>query len=382
MLSSLEPQKPVVVENGPCKELKFFGDDVDLVQLPIAYTGEYDTPPFITAGMSNIRDPETGWQNTGIRRFQLHGKNRLTNMVLPFQHEGIIFAKYVKRREPAPVAIVIGADPLYTLGSMIPAPDQVDEMDTWGALAGLPRLVVRCETSELLVPATAEIVIEGVMDPDERMVEGPFAEFTGFYSGLRMMPVIEVKCVTMRKDCIYQNMHMAVPISEAHNTGHLMNEVELLRQLRQLVPEVRDVAILSSWGLVTAVAVDKNERARKPGLVKKVGVAVKAIKASPFVKNVIVVDDDTDPHNVHEVLWCLAVKFQGEKNIMVIPDFPGNFLDPSEPFLGKGPGVTSYTVLDCTEKPPPYDEAYKRGVAQPGEIFRKKADENWSNYGF
>jgi UbiD family decarboxylase len=276
-MSKLEPRKPTVVDSGPCKELKFFGDDLDLIKLPIAYTGEYDIPPFITAGMSNIRDPETGWQNTGIRRFQLHGRNRLGNMVLPFQHEGVIFGKYLKRGEPAPVAIVVGADPLYTLGSMIPAPDQVDEMDAWGALAGAPRHVVRCETSELLVPASAELVIEGVMHPEERVVEGPFAEFTGFYSGLRFMPVIEVNCVTMRNDCIFQHMNMAVPMSEGHNTGHLMNEVELLRQLKQLVPEVRVVAVLSSWGLVTAVAVDKKERSRKPGLVNKVGVAVKAI---------------------------------------------------------------------------------------------------------
>jgi len=381
-MTRLEKQKPVLVKDGPCKELRFFGDQVDLIKLPIAFTGEYDIPPFITAGISNIRDPETGWQNTGIRRFQLKGKSHLNNLVLPFQHEGIIYGKYIKKSQSAPIAIVIGADPLYNLISLMPAPDQVDEMDTWGAFAGTPLEVVKCETSDLLVPATAEIVIEGEMDPKERALEGPFSEFTGFYSGLRMLPVIHVKCVTMRRDCIYQNMYMAVPTSEAHNMGHLMNEVELLRQIKEFVPEVKDVAILSSWGMMTAISVDKKAKARKPGLVNKIAVTVKTVKASPFVKNVIVVDDDVDAHNVHEILWCMSVKFQGQKDILVIPDFPGTILDPSEPYLGKGPGVTSYTVFDCTEKPPPYDEAYKRGVAQPKENYRKLVEEKWGLYGF
>jgi 2,5-furandicarboxylate decarboxylase 1 len=380
-LAKFEPIKPRIVATGPCKERIFRDDDIDLVKLPLAYTGEYDIPPFITAGISNIRDSATGWQNTGIRRFQLHGKRRLSNLVLPFQHEGIIFSQYLKKGEPAPIAIVIGADPLYILGSMVPAPDQVDEMDTWCAFAGAPRDVVKCETSELLVPATAELVIEGEMLPTERVLEGPFSEFTGFYSGLRMLPVVDVKCVTMRNDCIYQNMYMSVPISEAHTTGHLMTEVELLRQVRQLAPEVTDLAILSSWGMFTAVAVDKKARVSKPGLAKKVALAVKSVKASTWVKNVVVVDSDVDPHNVHEVLWSMSVKFQGEKDITVIPGFPGTILDPSELYLGRGVGVTSFTFFDCTEKPAPYDEAYKRGVAQPNIGFRRLVEEKWADYG-
>lgn len=381
-LTELDRLKPKVVEDGPCKELKFYEGKFDLTRLPVAFTGEYDNPPFITAGISNISDPETGWQNTGIRRFQLKGKDRLNNLVLPFQHEGIIFSEYIKKGQPAPVAIVIGADPLYYLISQMPAPVQVDEMDSWGAFAGVPLEVVRCETSDILVPASAEIVIEGEMDPEERVLEGPFSEFTGFYSGLRKLPIVRVKCVTMRKDPIYQNLYISIPTSEAHTMGHLMTEVALLRQLKELVPDITDLAILSSWGMVTAVSVNKKSRAKKPGLVKKVAVAIKAVQASAWVKNVFIVDDDIDPHNVHEILWCMSVKFQGAKDILVIPEFTGTFLDPSEAYLGKGPGVTSYTVFDCTEKPPPYDEAYKRGVAQPEERFRKMVAEKWDRYGF
>ena len=381
-MEKIERVKPVEVETGPCKELKFFNDDIDLAKLPVPFTGEYDTPPFITAGISNIRSAETSWQNTGIRRFQLQGPKQLSNLVLPFQHEGIIFSEYIKKGEPAPVAIVIGGDPLYTLISMIPAPDQVDEMDTWGAFAGEPLKVVRCETSDIKVPANAELVIEGEMHPKERILEGPFSEFTGFYSGLRYMPVIHVKCITMRKNCIYQNMYMGVPTSEAHNAGHTMVEVAILKELKQLVPEVTDYAVLSSWGLMSAISIDKKAKEKKPGLVRKVALAAKAIKASTWVKNIVIVDDDIDPHNVHEILWCMSVKFQGQKDIFVVPDFPGTILDPSEAYLGKGPGITSYAVFDCTEKLAPYDEAYKRGVAQPQERYRKLVEEKWGLYGF
>ena len=381
-MSSGDKHKPVQVETGPCKELKFFGEDVDLTKMPIPFMGEYDMPPFITAGISNIQDPETGWINSGIRRFQLKGKNKLNSLVLPFQHEGIIFSKYIKMNKPAPVAIIIGGDPLFYITSLMPAPEQIDEMDAWGVFSGEPLEVTRCETSDILVPATAEIIIEGEMDPKERLLEGPFSEFTGFYSGVRRLPIVNVKCITMRKDCIYQNMYMAIPTSEANTIGHFMSEIGMLRQVRQLVPEVVDVAILSSWGLVTAVAVNKSARLRKPGLVKKVALAMKSIQASTWVKNVIIMDDDTDIRNIHEVLWSLAVKFQGEKDILVIPDFIGTVLDPSELYLGKGPGITSYTVFDCTEKPPPYNEAYKRGVAQPKAKYRKKVEEKWSAYGF
>ena len=381
-LAEGEKRKPIVVGTGPCKELKFFGDEVDLTKLPIPYTGEYDMPPYITAGISNIRDPETGWINSGIRRFQLKGKRKLNSLVLPFQHEGIIFSKYMKMNQAAPVAIVIGWDPLFGLVSLLPAPEQVDEMDTWAIFAGEPIKAVKCETSDILVPATAEIIIEGTMDPNERILEGPFSEFTGFYSGLRRLPVIDVKCVTLRRDCIYQSMYMAVPTSESHTMGHFMTETEILRQVKQLVPDIVDVAILSSWGMVTAVAVSKSARRRKPGLVRKVALALKAIQASVWVKNVIIVDDDTDVRNPYEVFWNLAVKFQGEKDILVIPEFAGTFLDPSEPYLGRGPGVTSYTVFDCTEKLAPYDEPYKRGIAQPKAMYRQMVEEKWKAYGF
>lgn len=384
-LEKAGPVKPEVVQTGSCKEVKLFGEDVDLLQLPAAFTGGYETTPYVTAGISFIKDPETGWTNAGIRRFQVIGRNKLCNLILPFQHEGVIFHKYMQQRRPMPIAVVIGTDPLTCLLSMMPAPEQFDEMDYWGALAGEPLQVVKCETSDLLVPATAEIVIEGEIDPEKRALEGPFPEFPGYYSGNRMCPVIDVKAITMRRDPIYQYMNMGKPPSEGHNSGALVYEIELYRQIKPLVPEIADVGVLSTWTITTAVSISKKARLRTPGLEKKLGLAVKAVKAGSMVKNVFIVDDDVDVHNINDILWSFCVKFQPAKDIQIVEGTSGIYLDPSEPWVGHGgkySGHSSYAIYDCTEKLPPYDEGYRRGVALPPPDATERVESNWQSYGF
>ncbi|HDG98019.1 MAG TPA: UbiD family decarboxylase [Desulfobacterales bacterium] len=381
---SKEPMKPKRVEWGPCKEIKLFGDDIDLTKFPISFTGEYEATPHITAGISFLKDPETGWTNAGIRRFQLIGKNKLCNLILPFQHEAVIFSKYMKQGVSTPISIVIGADPIVYLSCMMPAPDQFDEMDYWGVFTGEALEVVKSETNDIWVPATSEIVIEGEMAPYERELEGPFPEFPGYYSGLRMCPVIHVKAITMREDAIYQNMYMGLPPSEGHNTGAFVYEVEIYRQVKPLIPEIKDVGVLSTWSLTTAVSIDKTARRRTPGLEKRLAMAVKSVKAGVMIKNLFIVDDDVDVRNLHDVLWSLSVKFQPAKDITVVTDVPGIFLDPSEPWVGHGgtySGHSSFGIFNCTEKLAPYDEGYKRGVALPPPYSLEKIEKNISKYG-
>ncbi len=381
-LQKSKPVKPRVVEGGPCKEVKIRGDEIDLTYLPIPFTGELEGPPFITAGISNIRDPETGWQNTGIRRFQLKGKQKLNNLILPFQHEAMIFGKYIKMKQPAPIAIVLGADPIYYLASQIPAPAQVDEMDMWGGVTGEPLEVVRCETSDILVPARAEIILEGEMDPAEREFEGSFPEFSGYYSVFRYAPVVHLKAITMRRRAIYYYMYNGAPISEGLTIGSMMNEMELYRQLKEIVPEVVDVCLLSSWGGITVVSVTRAAKKKTPGLAKRIAFAVKTLKASPFVKHIVVVDEDIDVHDPYQVLWSFSTRFQAAKDITVIPASPGNFLDPSEFWLGLGPGFTSYTIFECTEKLPPYDIGYRRGLARPAAHAWERVMREWTANGY
>lgn len=384
-LEKSAPVKPEIVDSGPCKEVKINGPEVDLTKLPIAFTGEYQTTPHITGGISFIKDPETGWTNAGIRRYQVMAKNQLCNLIIPNQHEGLIFSKYKDQNKPMPIAIVVGADPLVYLSCMMPAPDQFDEMDYWGIFAGEALKSVPCENSDILVPASSEIILEGEIDVNDRKLEGPFPEFPGYYSGFRMCPVINVKTITMRHDPIYQYMYMGVPPSEGHNSGAFVYEIELYKQIKQLVPAVTDVGMISTWAITAAVAVDKRARMRNPGLEKKAALAVKTVKAGAIVKNIFVVDDDVDVHNIHEILWSLSVKFQASKDITVLGDMPGVFLDPSEMWVGHGgkySGHTSVGIFNCTEKLAPYDEGYRRGLALPPQKAVKITEQNWMKYGF
>ncbi len=383
-LEKTKPLKPERVKDGPCKEVKIFGEDVDLTKLPVTFTGEFEPTPHMTAGISFIQDPVTGWTNAGIRRFQVMAKNEVCNLVLPYQHEGMIFSKYKLQRKPMPIAIVIGADPLVYVSCNMSAPEQVDEMDYWGIFAGEPLKVVKCETSDIVVPANAEIVLEGEVDPDKRKLEGPFPEFPGYYSGFRMCPVVKINAITMRRDPIYQDMPMGTPPGEGHNLGGFLFEVELYRQLKKLVPAVKDVGILSTMTLTTAVSIDKQARLRTPGLEKRVAMTVKAVRAGGMIKNIFIVDDDVDVHNVHEVLWAMSVRFQAAKDITVLEDMPGVYLDPSEMWVGHGgkySGHTSVGIFICTEKPAPYDEGYRRGLVLPPKECEERIGQNWAKYG-
>jgi UbiD family decarboxylase len=362
--------------------VKIFGDDIDLTLLPIANTAEYDIPTFISAGMNIALDPETEWQNLALSRFQVKGKRKCGQLILAFQQTGAIYNKYVKAGKPMPCVVVIGADPVYTLLTQIPAPPQVDEVDYWGVFTGEPPELVKAETCDILVPATAEIILEGEVDPVERELEGPFSEYTSYYSGLRYLPVFRINAMTMRKDAIYRHMYMASLPNEGHDAACMMFESQMYTQIKALVPEVRDVSVVTSWSNVTAVSIDKKARQRSPGLVRKVGMAAKSIPASGFLKLLIVMDDDMDIRNLQEMMWCFSTKFQPSKDFYVIEGTPGLILDPSEPWQDYPPGMGSYGIIDLTEKPAPYDEPYKRGVAKPPESAIKKVEANWTKYGF
>ncbi len=376
-----KPIKPVEVATGPCKEIKVLGDDVDLVKLPLPHM-LMDVPPYITAGISVMRDPETGWTNLAILRFQLQGKNKMTCLVQRGQHTTMIYMKYMKEGKPTPVSLVIGPDPHFYAGALLPAPEQVDEWDTWGAITGQPLEVVKSETSDILVPATAELVVEAEISPDERMLEGPFNEYTGFFSGCRWCPVMTIKAITMRKDPIFQHLFYGKEPNEGNNFAHPLVESAMIAQLRDSVPEVKDVAIISCFANTTAVAIDKEARKHRTGLVMRVAMALKSIKAGAWVKNVFIVDDDINVHSLEDIMWAFSTKFQGGKDITVIKDIPGFDLDPSELSLGLGPGHSSYTILDCTEPLAPYNEAYKRGVAVPPAYMMEKVKSKWQQYGF
>lgn len=357
---------PEIVTTGPCKE-QIIRDNIDLTAIPMPITTAYENPPYITAGISHVITPDGKWQNIAIRRLQLQGLNRLSVLaMMSAQHEGEIINQWFTRGEKAPVVVVVGADPLYYLCCQMSAPAGVAEYEYWGALSGERLHMVRAELyPQILVPAEAEIVIEGYYHPTERILEGPFSEFTGYHSGVFYLPELEVKTITMRKSPIYQYMYMGREPTEGHIIDHLVYSASMYTQVKASIPEVADVAVMGAEGLTTAIAIRKG--ANRPGLVRQLAMAVRGCRSGRLIKNLFVMEDDINIRNTNDLIWSFSVRFQGARDIFVVEQLPGCYLDPSEPSVSNNgePGLTSFTVFDLTEALAPANEGYKRGKAEP-----------------
>lgn len=357
---------PEIVSDGPCKQI-VIDKDIDLTSIPMPLTTAYENPPYITAGISHVITPDGKWQNIAIRRLQMQDKDRLSVLaMMSAQHEGEIINQWFSRGERAPVVIVVGADPLYYLCCQMSAPAGVAEYEYWGAFTGDKLQMVPSDTHpQILVPAEAEIVIEGWYHPTERILEGPFSEFTGYHSGVFYLPELQVERVTMRKSPVYQYMYMGREPTEGHILDHLVYSASLYTQIKPSIPEVSDVAVMGAEGLTTAIAIKKGTN--RPGLIRQLAMSVRGCRTGRLIKNLFVMEDDVDIRNLNDLVWSFSVRFQGATDTFVVEPLPGCYLDPSEPSItGTGePGLTSFTVFDLTEALPPANEGYKRGKAEP-----------------
>lgn len=366
---------PMQVSTGPCKELKFFGDEIDLTKIPIPYTGrvEYEGSPNITSGVSNKMDPETSWQNVAVRKVGVKGKRTLSEPINPMGQASVIWSKYRIAKKKMPVAIVISPDPcVYMISGAKPKPG-ICEYEIWGGFTGLPIELVKCETSDILVPAHAEMIIEGVVDPEERELDGPFSEYSGYFTRISATAKIEVTCVTMRRDPIYYYMYMGMHPTEGHDVVGLMFAATALRELSSMFPGILDV-YTPNFGAVVIVKVDKRFAKGWPDFAKRIGQHLKS-NLAPYIKGVIVVDDDIhDIRNLEHITNAIVAKFQASKDLTVIPRTTGTLSEPSEPWAGQW-GWTDFFIMDCTEPPPPWDEGFLRGVSVPAPESTVRARE-------
>jgi 2,5-furandicarboxylate decarboxylase 1 len=350
MLSPL-PWKEV--KSAPVQEVVH--RDVDLgKQLPLPTHNEYDNGAYITAGLCIARNPLTGVQNVSLHRLQLSGPNRLGALLLP-RHTHAFYEMAERNGQPLDVAIVIGVDPLTLLSSQAIAPIDFDELTIAGALHGAPLPVVKCLTSELRVPAEAEIVIEGRVLPRVRELEGPFGEFPQYYGEQANRHVIEVTAVTQRKDAIF---HTIVGGGLEHLLlGGIPREATLLAHLRRSFPNVRDVHLapggVCRYHLYIQIA------KRQEGEAKNVMMG--AFAGHYDVKHVIVVDEDVDIHNPAEVEWAVATRFQADKDLVIVPESQGSKLDPST-----RNGVGAKMGMDATKPLDAGEMKFKR-IRVPGE---------------
>jgi 2,5-furandicarboxylate decarboxylase 1 len=342
-----------IVKDAPCQEVVH--KDFDLrVLLPVPTHSEHDSGPYITAGLVIAKNPKTGVQNVSINRIQVNSKDRMAVLILP-RHLHAFQQAAEEMNQALPVAIVIGVDPLTLLASQAIAPIDSDELEIAGALHGKPLDVVSCLSNNVLVPANAEIVIEGHIPPNVREIEGPFGEFPKYYSSQEKRQVIVVDAVTHRKNPIF---HTIIPAELEHLLlGSIPRESTILSHLKRSFPSVRDVHL-------------------SLGGVGRYHLYVQIKKTHYDVKHVIVVDEDVDVHDPLQVEWAVATRFQAKHDLLVIHDAQGSVLDPSTtvglPVDAQGVIPTSYQGLsskvgfDAT-KPLAYEGHVFTKVRIPGE---------------
>jgi 2,5-furandicarboxylate decarboxylase 1 len=323
-------------------------------QLPLPVHNEHDSGAYITAGLLIARNPATGIQNVSIHRLQLSGPDRLGALLLP-RHANMFFEIAEGAGRPLDVAVVIGVDPLTLLSSQAIAPIDFDELTIAGALHGAPLPVVKCVTSEIRVPAEAEIVVEGRLLPNVREMEGPFGEFPQYYGERAKRHVIEVSALTHRKDALF---HTIVGGGLEHLLlGGIPREATLLAHLQRSFPNVRNVHL--ALGGVCRYHLYVQIAKRQEGEAKNIMMG--AFAGHYDVKQVIVVDEDVDIHDPAEVEWAVATRFQADRDLLIVTESQGSKLDPST-----RNGVGAKMGLDATRPLDAPEMKFKR-IRVPGE---------------
>ncbi|MGH7930766.1 MAG: UbiD family decarboxylase, partial [Candidatus Binatia bacterium] len=330
---------PVEIANAPVQEITLTGDDVDLAQIPMLTHYDVNAAPYITAGIVVAADPESGVRNTSYNRLMMAGTRELRIFMAIGRHLWTLHNRLERRNEPLPIAIIIGVHPLFSLGAQAFTAATDDEYAVIGGMMGEPLRVVRAKTVPILVPADAEMIIEGNILPNLRRVEGPFGEFTGHAVPSDDRPVIEVTAITHRHNYIFQDIHAGY--TEHKMMGALPREAALLKAVRQTVPTVGDVCMPVSGTCRFHAYISISKRA--PGQAKNAICA--AFAADMLLKHVVIVDDDIDVFDEERVLWAVANRFQADRGLVVIANAQGSELDPS---AGPG-GINAKMGLDATK---------------------------------
>lgn len=345
------PPTQVAPEDAPVKEVVWRGDDADLGRLPIPVHNELDGGPFLTAAVSLLRDPESGLINAGIYRHHVYDARRIGVWFFGSHHGGTIHRRYAERGEPTPVAIAVGHHPAFLMGAVARVPGIGGEYEAAGAFLQEPVEVVPAETSDLLVPARAEVVIEGRILPDERSEEGPFAEWPGHYVGGGSKPVIEVDCITMRADAVFQDIQASG--REHRLMGALPRIASIHESVQRVVGGLRAVNIPLHTRMHCYVSIRK-ELDSDP-----TRAAFAALNTEPEnLRMVIVVDDDIDVYDEREVSWAVGTRFDAAQDLQVIPTWngPGGLLPTNWSYDAAGdrtPRRSAAVIVDATKPAPP-----------------------------
>ncbi|WP_026476202.1 UbiD family decarboxylase [Alkaliphilus transvaalensis] len=331
------PQPVKRLSDGPVKE-NIITRNIDLQRiLPIPTFHGGDSSSFITAGIVVVKDPDTGKNHTSVRRLQINRGNEMSILVASPLANSQYRIKEAQNK-PLEVAIILGYDYEFLLASQISSETYgVDKYEVDSALRGEPLELVKCHTVDLEVPAYSEIVIEGVMPPHKREIEGPFGELMGYYGAIAPHPVVEVSCIMHRNNPIFQT---AFPCREEHLSNGLIREVELFTTLQKLV-KVKDVNVTVSGGCRFHAIASIEKQKDGDGKTAIIG----ALASSKDVKHVVIVDEDVDIYSHDDIEWAIASRVQASKDLVIIPDGLGSGLEPSHLMRG----VTDKLGIDATK---------------------------------
>ena len=302
------PIKPVIVNGGPCKENILMGDEANLLEFPVPLLHEGDGGRYIgTWHIVVTKDPDLDWVNWGMYRLMIHDERSMGCVLVPPQHIGMMYyGKYEPRNRPMEFAVAIGGDPVIPIVGCAMMPPYVNEVDIAGALRGEPVELVKCETVDLHVPASSEIVIEGEIHPYERKDEGPFGEYVGYRAGKKSpKPVFRVKAITHRNDPILTTSCIGVPVDDTHATMPLTMGAEVLDELRGKGLPVKAVYIPPdgvSHMIIVSTKVPYENFARK------VADTVWSTTPGTYIYYVVVVEDDVDVTDMGEVMHAFTTK--------------------------------------------------------------------------
>ena len=372
--------RPKTVKGAPVQEVVLTGADIDLGALPVQTCWPGEPAPLITWPLVVTRGPSESREddyNLGIYRMQVIGRDRTITRWLAHRGGAQHHRRWKAAGKPSslPACAVIGADPGTILAAVTPVPDTLSEYQFAGLLRGARVELVHAKTQPLLVPAHAEIVIEGEVRLDEYADEGPYGDHTGYYNSVERFPIFQVTAITMRRDPIYLTTHTGRPPDEPSVLGEALNEV-FVPLLRAQFPEIVDFW-LPPEGCSYRIAVVSITKAY-PGHAKRVMMGVWSyLRQFMYTKWVIVVDDDINARDWKDVMWALATRMDPARDIMIVENTPIDYLDFASPESGLG----SKIGLDATNKwPPETKRDWGRKIAMDPAVV-EAVTEKWARLG-
>ena len=375
LLGELKNVPPKTVSKGICQEVVRGGDDIDLTKLPILTCWPEDGGPFITLPLVFTHDPNTGKRNVGMYRIQVHGP-RTCGMHWQMHKTGMRqmedAGRLGKRLE---VAVALGGDPAYTFAAIAPLPPGVDEMLFAGFIRRRPAQLVRAKTVDVMVPADAEFVIEGYVDPEERRLEGPFGDHTGYYSLAEDFPVLHVTALTSRAKPVYPATIVGLPPMEDGWMGKAVERI-FLPMVRLSVPEIVDMnlPVETAFHNMAFVSIRK----KYPGHAYKVMNAIWGLGGLAFTKFVFVFDEDCDVQNISEVLFRIGANCDPMRDTLMSKG-PVDQLDHASVEEGFG-GKLGF---DCTHKfagENGFSRPYPKRIVMATDV-KSRVDAMWPRLG-